>query len=412
MSKDKLASKRNLASFIKKIMPRSLYEKIKEHEIKKAHYNPKERVPYDINHYPQGINYFGHLKANIGLGQGSRLYALAINKADIPSCFIDIPLSNHVKQDVELKDLELTNEPKYSINIFHINPENFFNVEMSFKKDILDYRYNIGVFLWELDHIPESWKEYIDLFDEFWVPSKFVKDVLRKATNKPIIVIPYGMERIDVRSLPKAFDFRDKYTFLTMFDSKSNIERKNPLMVIDAFKMAFEHYPFVRLVVKANNLTKDDKELIDERIKGYDNIELLDKNLSRGELYSLIKASNTLVSLHRAEGFGLPLAEAMMLNVSIIATDYSSTSDFINKNDAYVVPYTLIKSNCTYQNEKDFYWAEPDIKVAKQQMLNAFNNYKKEELLANARNVVKNYLSMKNSSSLMKQRYNELIIKR
>lgn len=400
---------RKISPFVKKILPKSLFEKLKKRFKKGVSYQAKKRIPYQKGYYENGINYFGHLKANIGLGQGSRLYGLSLSKSDIPTCFIDVPLPNSIKQTDNFYGLKLNKEPKYSINLFHINPENFFTLEMLFEQDILDYRYNIGTFLWELDHIPQSWIPYLDLFDEFWVPSKFIKDCLRKVTNKPIYVIPYGMERIDVRTLPRAFDFRDKFTFLTMFDSKSNIERKNPMMVIDAFKKAFEHYPFVRLVIKANNLSKNDKNLLENNIKGFKNIEILDQNLSRNELYSLIKTSSCLVSLHRAEGFGLPLAEAMMLNVPLIATDYSSTKDFVNETSAYVVSYSLIKSNVIYQNEKDFYWANPDVNDASKQMLNAFNGYKKEEKLYNARKIIKTYLSIKNSSSLMENRYKEII---
>lgn len=400
---------RKLSPLVKKILPKSWFEKLKKHFKKGVSYKASERIPYEKGHYENGINYFGHLKANIGLGQGSRLYGLSLFKSEIPSCFINVPLPNSIKQEDNFYGIELSKEPKYSINLFHINPENFFALEMLFEQDILDYRYNIGTFLWELDHIPSSWIPYLDLFDEFWVPSKFIKDCLREVTTKPIYVIPYGMERINVKELPRAFDFRDKFTFLSMFDSKSNIERKNPIAVIKSFKNAFEHYPYVRLVVKTNNLTKEDNAILTNEIKGYKNIELLQGNLSREELFSLIKASKCLVSLHRAEGFGLPLAEAMSLNVPVIATDYSSTRDFVNSKSAYVVKYSLVKSNVSYQNESNFFWADPDIEDASKQMLNVFNGYKLEEKLKNSKEIIKNYLSIKNSSSLMEDRYKQII---
>ena len=400
---------RKLSPIVKKILPKSWFEKLKKHFKKGVSYKASERILYEKGHFENGINYFGHLKANIGLGQGSRLYALSLYKSDISTCFIDVPLPNSIKQDDNFYNIELSKEPKYSINLFHINPENFFALEMLFEQDIFNYRYNIGTFLWELDHIPSSWIPYLDLFDEFWVPSKFIKDCLREVTTKPIYVIPYGMERINVKQLPHAFDFRDKFTFLTMFDSKSNIERKNPIGVIKAFKKAFEHYENVRLIVKTNNLTKDDKKFLLNEIENYKNIKLLEGNLSRGELYSLIKASRCLVSLHRAEGFGLPLAEAMSLNIPIIATDYSSTRDFINSTSAYVVKYNLVKSSVIYQNESNFMWADPDIDDAARQMLNVFNGYKLEEKLKNSRDIIRNYLSIKNSSTLMENRYKQII---
>lgn len=390
-----------------KFTPRRIINKLKAITFSKQ-IGTFTKVPYEKGHYPNGINYFGHLKSSIGLGQGSRLYGLSLSKSDIPSCFIDIPLVG-VSQSSKFYDIPLSKKPIYSINLFHINPENLYALRNKFNFKIFNYRYNIGTFLWELDIVPQSWLKVLKFFDEFWVPSNHVKNCLSKVTDKPIKVIPYGMEKIEINKLSNKFNFNGKFTFLTMFDSKSNIERKNPLMTIDAFKDAFGYFNEVKLVVKANNLTEKDRSLLKEHIGNHKNIEILDLDLTRNDVYSLIRSSNCLVSLHRAEGFGLTLAEAMSLGVPVLATAYSSTVDFANEKNSYAVSYKLVPSNVTYQNEQGFSWAEPNFKEAVKQMLNVYNGYKKEEKLKEAKKTIDTYLSIKHSSSLMVLAYKEII---
>ena len=100
-----------------------------------------------------------------------------------------------------------------------------------------------------------------------------------------------------------------------------------------------------KLLVKTNNLTKQDYKKLTKLIGDRKDIEIINKSLSRSDLYNLISSADCLISLHRAEGFGLPLAEAMMLNTLVVATNYSSTTDFVNEKSAYVVDYKLIESN-------------------------------------------------------------------
>ncbi len=364
---------RKFSPIVKKLLPKKIYAKLKKDIKKDIVYDPSKRIQYDTT-YPFGINYFGHLKADIGLGEGSRLYGRAIAISGLPSVFIDVPLPKSIPQNNNFYNIELSNKPIYSINIFHINPENFYTLEMMFDQSMLDHRYNIGVFLWELDHIPQSWITYLDLFDAFIVPSNFIKEALTKVTDKPIDVINYGLTFPTLEKEEPIIDKCDKFTFLTMFDSKSNIKRKNVEGVIKAFKIATKSRNDARLIVKANNLSKKDKKSLLKAFDNNPNIELFDKSLSRNQVYQLISETDCLVSLHRAEGFGLTPLEAMMLSTSVIVTNYSSTTDFCNEDNAFLVDYSLVKSNVIYQDEKGFYWAEPDIKDASRKMIEVMDN--------------------------------------
>lgn len=385
---------RKFSPIVKKLLPKKMYAKLKKDIKKNIVYDASKRIPLDDT-YPFGVNYFGHLKAGIGLGEGSRLYGRAIKNSGLPSVFIDVPLPKSIPQNNDFYGIEMSDKPIYSINLFHVNPENFYCLEMMFDQSFLDHRYNIGVFLWELDHIPQGWIPYLDLFDAFIVPSSFIKDALKKVTDKPIEVVNYGLTFLSLEKEKPVLMKSDKFTFLTMFDSKSNIKRKNVEGVIEAFKIAFKERNDARLVVKANNLTRRDRKTLLKAFNNNPNIELFDKHLSRNQVYHMISEADCVVSLHRAEGFGLAPAEAMMLNTSVIVTDYSSTTDFCNKDNAFLVDYTLVKSNMEYQEEKDFLWAEPNIESATKAMLEVVDNPKlREQKKKNAQEFLKRNLSV------------------
>jgi hypothetical protein len=79
------------------------------------------------------------------------------------------------------------------------------------------------------------------------------------------------------------------------------------------------------------------------------------------------------VSLHRAEGFGRGLAEALQLGLRVICTGYSGNLDFCDVPDAELVDYRLVKVGQTqYPHAKGQYWAEPSIEHAAELMQKVF----------------------------------------
>lgn len=394
---------RKFSPIVKKFLPKKMYAKLKKDIKKNIVYDASKRIPLDDT-YPAGVNYFGHLKAGIGLGEGSRLYGRAIKNSGLPSVFIDVPLPKSIPQNNDFYGIEMSDKPIYSINLFHVNPENFYCLEMMFDQSFLDHRYNIGVFLWELDHIPQGWIPYLDLFDAFIVPSNFIKEALKKATDKPIEVVNYGLSFVSSDTKQKVLEETNKFRFLTMFDSKSNIKRKNVEEVIEAFKIAFKDRDDAELIVKANNLTTKDRKTLLKAFNNHPNIKLFDKHLSRSEVNALISECDCVVSLHRAEGFGLAPAEAMMLGASVIVTNYSSTTDFCTKDNAFLVDYDLVESDMEYQDEKDFKWAEPKLDSAVKAMLEVIDNPElRESKKKNAQEFLKRNLSVEVCSNKLKE---------
>jgi glycosyltransferase involved in cell wall biosynthesis len=206
---------------------------------------------------------------------------------------------------------------------------------------------------------------------EIWAPNSFVGESFRGIFDGPIIVIPPAVV-VDEGSIPERAHYSmepDRFYFLFSFDYFSSAHRKNPLGVLEAFRRAFpngsekvsliikstgtvDHYPEIQKAIKAA-LTHDPR------------IRCIDTNLSRSELLGLIRAADAYVSLHRAEGFGLGMAEAMSFGRIVIGTDYSGSTDFLSSETGFAVPYTLrpVQPHEYVWAEKQV-WAEPDLDAA------------------------------------------------
>jgi len=188
----------------------------------------------------------------------------------------------------------------------------------------------------------------------------------------PITRIPHAIEVSRVKNVDRSFWGWDvkEFVFLFIFDFFSYFERKNPLALMYAFLKAFSPEEKVRLVIKCNNSSFDPScfERMKEQARGA-NISIIDKYLYRDEINALVAHCDCYVSLHRSEGFGLTLAEAMYLGKPVIATGYSGNMDFMNTDNSYPVKYKLVpieKDIGPYK--KGCLWAEPDARHAAELM--------------------------------------------
>ena len=157
--------------------------------------------------------------------------------------------------------------------------------------------------------------------------------------------------------------------FLVTFDYLSVAERKNPVGVIEAYRRAVPaptaDGPL--LVVKSLNahLRPHQAEQTALAASGRDDIWLLDRHATRDEQLALTRAADALVSLHRSEGLGLHLMEAMWLGTPTIATRYSGNMLFCTDDNC-----ALIDAGRSAVVAGDGYlpagaeWAEPDLDQA------------------------------------------------
>jgi glycosyltransferase involved in cell wall biosynthesis len=238
-------------------------------------------------------------------------------------------------------------------------------------------RYRIATWYWELSTVPRSLRAQFDRVDEIWVASSFVQQSFLRYTRQPIHIVPTvvprfgaGVNRFDVRARLEVPT--DAVMFLFTFDFKSSVARKNPFGVIEAFSNAFpapdDH---AVLVIKTMNLGQAPKfEMELRRALQRVNGRLVSEFLPEQDQADLFHASDVYVSMHRSEGFGLGMAEAMALGKPVIATSYSGNCDFMNALNSCPVGYHLravTAGDHVYQpSAADVYvegavWAEPDI---------------------------------------------------
>ena len=318
-----------------------------------------------------GINLIGYARTESGLGESCRLAANAITTTNVPFGIIDYQKNPSRKNDFSWLHKEIK-KPIYQTNIFHINAYELFMGYKSRKLPQQYFRnhYNIGFWHWELPEFPDEWNSSFQLVDEIWVPSSFIYESISKKSPVPVLRMPHGI-KVNISNSFNRESWglpHNQFLFLCMFDTLSFQERKNPQAVIEAFKSAFsgESSP-VGLVIKVNSSCYVSNELNDlkMRINGFSNIYLIDTVLTRDEVNCLINSIDCYISLHRSEGFGLPLAEAMYLGKPVIATNWSGNIDFMNSTNSCPVNYRLINIGDDYGPYKAYQkWAEPDVEHA------------------------------------------------
>jgi glycosyltransferase involved in cell wall biosynthesis len=177
----------------------------------------------------------------------------------------------------------------------------------------------------------------------------------------------------DYFQLPKS-----KFCFIFSYDLYSYSARKNPEAVLAAFTKAFsQDDDRVRLVIKVNHADKNPKdyELLLNMAQIDPRILLITNTLSRDEMYGLLNSGDCYVSLHRAEGFGLGLAESMFLGKPVIGTAYSGNMDFMSSENSCLVDFKIIPvSKDAYPYWKGQWWADPNIETAALHMKRLVND--------------------------------------
>lgn len=342
----------------------------------------KQTEPYCKGQYPIGINLIGDISAETGLGQSMRILASSMEKGDIPFCVKQVNTHGQLVHNDNAWEGKAERGIKYAVNLIHIIPGTWAEDYCRLEKGILDKRYNIAYWLWELEEFPDHWLPCIQTVDEIWTPSEFISNSIRKKTKKPVITVPYAIDMENrgekAKEAEKETDmqgyFNRKYfalpdgmfLFLVMYDFISVSERKNPKAAIEAYIRAFpKEERDAGLVIKVNHVEERKLVQLKERLREYKNIYFITENMSRKEVDSLMNAVDVLVSLHRSEGFGLPVAESMALGKPVISTNWSATAEFMDESCACPVDYQLVRIRKTVgPYEKGNCWAEADVEHA------------------------------------------------
>ena len=323
-------------------------------------------APPDALH--PGIVVAGYLNAELGIGEGARLTARVVAATGLP--FTTVGFRRTPSRQDDPFGMVGTDGRDLDVNVVVVNADQLAHFASEAGPAFFAGRYTIGQWAWELEMFPEVFWPALDLVDEVWAVSSFTRAAIASVTTKPVYAFPHPIvepappDHVDRAALGIP---DDRFTFLFCFDLFSILERKNPIGLITAFAQAFAPGAGPVLVVKVIN---GDRQVADlERIKwaarGRPDIVVIDHYLDAGENAALMAAADCYVSLHRSEGFGLTIAEAMALGKPVIATAYSGNLDFMDRDTAYLVPWMpgVVPAGCDPYPE-GARWAEPDLAAA------------------------------------------------
>lgn len=344
------------------------------------------------------VTVVGPLGHGSGLGAATRACTEALKAAGIASEALNL-VADWGRND-EHRGEGLVDHARGDINIIHFNPDVIVENVAQFGLEQFEGRYNIGHFFWETSKACLAHRIGMELVDEIWVSTEYCRDVFAAVTGKPVHVVRTPVPRIDDVSwaTPEYFGIRPgRFTYVFTFDGASRFTRKNAIAVVRAFQQAFPGDAGVQLVIKTQNtgwLTGPDERQyaqIREAARRDDRILVIDESFSSNEVHALISVCDCYVALHRSEGFGLGMAEAMSLGVPVVATGYSGNADFTTEATAYPVRYTLVpvpKTDFVY-DEPGQEWADPDVGHAASRMVEVRSDPGRAAKVARARDFIR-----------------------
>lgn len=357
-----------------------------------------------------GVNVAGYFRAEAGVGQAARHVLVGLDHAAIPYSTFAYDQTRSRQSHAFTESGETT----YDVNIICVNADQLFSFGHDVGPGFFRDQHSIGIWWWEVARFPERFHGAFGLVNEVWVGSDFARRAIAAETDKPVFTIPLGIELPDPTptlsraelGLPKGF------LFLFSFDFDSRFQRKNPLAAVEAFKQAFEPGEGPTLFLKTINGDRNlrDLERLRFAIADRDDIVLKDGYLSAKETAALTATCDCYVSLHRSEGFGLTMAEAMAHGKPVIATGYSGNLEFMTAETSRLVPYRLTpipKGIDPYPAGTE--WADPDVGAAAELMRELHDDPEEAaELGRRAREHVSEVLSPARTAGFLNSRLTEI----
>jgi glycosyltransferase involved in cell wall biosynthesis len=264
------------------------------------------------------------------------------------------------------------NKYLYDVNLCNVNADQTQILFDHLEKSHYAGKYNIGYWAWELEEFPDRWQDAFQYYDEVWVPSAFCQASVARKSPIPVIRVPYALE-VEIQHPISRVELgipTDKFIFMSFLDVLSVPKRKNIEGVVAAFRNSGVGRYGGHLVLKVNNggLLPHVVDRLTEECSGED-VTIINETWSRQKVNSLIASCDCLVSLHRSEGFGLPIAEAMYLGKPAITTAYSGNMDFTHHDTAMLVNYSVVAVGAGAEPyDPCSRWAEPDTDKAAEWM--------------------------------------------
>ena len=325
-----------------------------------AHVTPEHQNP------PLGINIFGYFYAESGIGEHSRQLVETVRQSGIP--YVAVPYTRTLTRQQQLFEDPHLGAPRFPINIVSVNADELPHFATDVGEGFLESRYTIGLWAWEIEDFPRSMARSHRYLDEIWANSSFSAEAIQKKVDCPVYPFPLPVSVPELEAPARQeLDLPEGFIFLFCFDFDSIFERKNPTAVVRAFLEAFPDDDQVYLQIKSINGSKapEKLQLLRSATAGDPRISIVDGYWESKRVRALMASCDAYLSLHRAEGFGLTMAEAMAYGKPVVATGYSGNLDFMNDRNSYLVTPRMIEvtEGCE-PYPRGALWADPDVSEA------------------------------------------------
>lgn len=357
-----------------------------------------------------GVNVVGHFAADTGHAEATRSTLRSLRAGGWATRTVDLGLREHSGGHVVREGSDAGGW--FDVTVTH---DHFVSAQHTLaalgRRFVLE-RYNIGFWYWELAELPASLVPMLGCVDELWVASEFTADAIRTHTDKPVSVVPLAIDVDFTDGATSRARFglpSERFLFLTQASAGSVFGRKNPAGAVEAFVKAFSSSDLgeVGLVVKTRGLRHaPELRTYLESAASTHPIYIIDESLDRASALGLLSCTDAFVSLHRGEGFGLPIAEAMALGKPTVVTEYSGSADFATPSTALTVGYSLIPVGSGHDPfPAELAWADPDLDDAAAKLRLVWADRSVRERVARAgRQEIRRRYSPRSASAVIRER--------
>ncbi len=298
-----------------------------------------------------GVTVVGYPFRPIGMGEHARSTLRALQAGGVTPALVDVALDNgEIDPDID-RDFRpyLTEAIGPGVNLFCVNGDEAARVIDAVGRKAFEGGYNIIYPAWELARYPAAWARVLERFDEVWAPSEFIREAIAGAVSKPVVTMPLAVDlKLSAFLGRRHFGIPEEaFVVLFFFDLSSFAERKNPGAVLDAFEQLAARRPdaHIHCVIKSRGGQEADpaQAAFEARLAALaPRAQAIYGDLSDNEIKNLVRVCDVFVSLHRSEGFGRGMAEAMAMGRPAIATGYSGNVDFMAPGTSLLVDYEMV----------------------------------------------------------------------
>jgi len=331
----------------------------------------------DVAREPVGIDVFGYFTAEFGVGEAARTLVTALRTTDI-----DVSTINYTDTESRTKHYFSTDDvSRHHTLLMSVNADQLVAARQRLGDHFFANRYVIGQWFWELEVAPTWFEPAWPIVNELWAPTRFIETMLRNSAPPHVHVqhvpLPIVAPRIDESITRPRWNLDGRYMFLFVFDLMSIMKRKNPLGLISAYCAAFSESDGAQLAIKTMNGDKrpEDLQQLLNAASNRSDITIINEIFTSRETSTLISLADCYVSLHRSEGLGLTLSEAMSLGTPVIGTNYSGNTDFMTEENSFLVPWERVEvGEGAGGYSPTATWAEPNEEAAAKIMRFVFEN--------------------------------------